>query len=68
MRPAEHSSIPELSIVALRHSHACESGVLPEGARGIIVYAYCDGAGCEVEFDEPIHCVVTVERDDIRQV
>jgi hypothetical protein len=68
MRAAEHGSIPELSIVALRHSHDCESGVLPKGALGTIVYAYSDGAVYEVEFDEPLHCVVTVERDDIRQV
>jgi hypothetical protein len=68
MPHAEHSPIPELSILALTRSHACESGMLPEDARGIVVHAYCEGVGYEVEFDEPIRCVVTVQRHDIRQV
>jgi hypothetical protein len=65
MRPER---IPELSIVALRHSRKCDGKVLPEGATGAVVHAYRDGAGYEVEFEEPFHCVVTVGRDDIRQV
>lgn len=35
---------------------------------GAVVYAYRDGAGYEVEFAEPFHCVVTVRPGDIRQV
>jgi hypothetical protein len=58
--------LPELSTVALRHSQQCKGGVLPEGAKGAVVYAYRDGAGYEVEFVEPFHCVLTVRRDDIR--
>jgi Domain of unknown function (DUF4926) len=63
-------SIPELSIVALTHAvREPESDrMLPEGTTGAVVFAYRDGAGYEVEFDEPFHCVVTVERDDIRPV
>ena len=61
-------SIPELSVVALRHSQECGGKVLPEGAEGAVVYAYGDGVGYEVEFEKPFHCVVTVERDDIRPV
>lgn len=58
--------IPELSMVKLTHPRECEGGVLPEGATGAVVFAYRDGAGYEVEFVEPFHCIVTVERDDIR--
>lgn len=60
--------IPELSIVALRHPRKHDGKVLPEGAKGAVVHAYRGGAGYEVEFDEPFHCVVTVGRDDIRQL
>jgi hypothetical protein len=62
------SSIAELSMVALTHPHACEGGTLPEGSRGVVVFVYRDGAGYEVEFVEPFHCVVTLERADIRPV
>jgi hypothetical protein len=60
--------IPELSVVALRHPQECDGRVLPEGSRGAVVHAYRDGAGYEVEFSEPFHCVVTVNRDDIRPI
>ena len=59
--------IPELSVVALRHPQECDGRVLPEGSREPS-YAYRDGAGYEVEFSEPFHCVVTVNRDDIRPI
>jgi hypothetical protein len=69
MRPAERvRSIPELSSVALTHPHECDGKMLPEGATGAVVFAYRDGVGYEVEFDQPFHCVATVERDDIRPV
>jgi len=69
MRTAEERSIPELSIVALTHPvPARDDRVLPEGARGTVVFAYRDGAGYAVEFDEPFHSIVTVERDAIRPV
>jgi hypothetical protein len=55
-------------MVALTHPHACEGGTLPEGSRGAVVFVYRDGAGYEVEFVEPFHCVVTLERADIRPV
>jgi uncharacterized protein DUF4926 len=61
-------SIPELSVVALAHALPCGDKMLPEGTTGAIVFAYRDGVGYEVEFDEPFHCVVTVERDDIRPI
>jgi len=59
-------AIPELSMVVLRRPHECEGKTLPEGATGAVVYAYRDGAGYEVEFAEPFHCVVTVGRGDIQ--
>jgi Domain of unknown function (DUF4926) len=61
-------SIPELSIVSLKRSRECEGKVLPEGTTGAVVYAYRDGAGYEVEFAEPFHCVLTVGADDIQPV
>ncbi|MBO0738103.1 MAG: hypothetical protein J2P48_16260 [Alphaproteobacteria bacterium] len=39
---------------------------LHEGATGSVVYTYPDGAGYEVEFEKPFHCVVTVGPDEIR--
>ncbi|HVH78070.1 MAG TPA: hypothetical protein VM782_01660 [Stellaceae bacterium] len=62
------ASIPELSVFALRHARECGGKMLPEGAKGTIVHAYRDGAGYEVEFDEPFHCVLTVGSSDIQQV
>jgi hypothetical protein len=64
-REREGQTMPELSIVALRNAHRYEAGVLPPGTKGTIVHAYRDGAGYEVEFSEPFHCVVTVAHDDI---
>lgn len=61
-------SIPELSIVALAHALAYGGRVLPEGTKGEVVFAYRDGIGYEVEIDQPFHCVITVERNDIRPV
>ena len=55
-------------VVALTHARECKGKVLPEGAKGAVVFEYRDGAGYEVEFDEPFHCILTVERDDIRPV
>jgi hypothetical protein len=60
-------TVPELSVVALTHSVPARDGrILPEGATGTVVLAYRDGAGYEVEFVKPFHCLVTVKRDDIR--
>jgi hypothetical protein len=68
MRSQRVDRIEELSVVALRRSRKHDGKVLPEGARGAVVHAYRDGAGYEVEFQEPFHCVVTVGDDDIRRV
>lgn len=53
-------------MVALTHTLHDGDKVLPEGSTGAIVFVYRDGKGYEVEFEEPFHCVVTVEPDDIR--
>jgi hypothetical protein len=68
MRTSDRHPIPELSTVTLRHPHKCDDKVLPEGGRGTIVYAYRGGEAYEVEFEEPFHCVTTVQRDEIQQV
>jgi type III restriction enzyme len=62
---AKSRSIPELSVVALRHPVECKGGVLPEGGKGTIVHIYRDGEHYEVEFAEPFACTVTLQRDDI---
>jgi type III restriction enzyme len=62
----KNRSVPELSIVALRHPVECKGGVLPEGGKGTIVHVYRDGEHYEVEFAEPFPCTVTLRRDDIR--
>ena len=33
-------TIPELAVVALRHSHRYHGKVLPEGTKGAVVHAY----------------------------
>ena len=67
MRNSKERAIPELSVVALTHPvKAADNRVLPQGATGTVIFAYRDGAGYAVEFEEPFHSVVTVERDDIR--
>lgn len=60
--------IRELSVVALNHPRECDGRVLPAGSTGTVVHRYRDGAGYEVEFTEPVHCVLTVGRDDIRPI
>ena len=57
--------IPELGLVALRQARACDGRVLPEGTTGTVVFVYRDGAAYEVEFEEPFHCVVTLNRDEL---
>ena len=70
MRAEERRGIPELSRVALRRPHECapEGKVLPEGATGTVVIVYRGGAGYEVEFARPFHCLVTVQPDEITRV
>jgi len=62
---AKSRSIPEFSVVALRHPVECKGGVLPEGGKGTIVHVYRDGDHYEVEFGDPFPCTVTLRRDDI---
>ena len=58
-------SIPELSVVTLRHSVQCKGGFLPEGGKGTVVHVYRDGEHYEVEFAEPFPCTVTVGASDL---
>lgn len=66
-------SIPELSVVVLRHRVESEGEVLAEGRRGTVVHAWDDGKHYLVEFpdedatdDWPTSHVVDVERGDIQ--
>lgn len=51
----------EHSLVHLTHPLASDDGVLPIGARGVIVHCYEAAPAYEVEFIEPFHIVATVE-------
>ncbi len=62
---ARNRSIPELSVVALRHPVECKGCVLPQGGKGTVVHVYRDGEHYEVEFAEPFPCTITLRRDDI---
>jgi hypothetical protein len=48
--------------VVLRESLSVEGENVPQGATGTVVEMLPDGIGCIVEFFEPRHCVVTVDR------
>lgn len=62
----EPAQFTELSMVALRHTHVCREGkILPRGSVGTIVHVWRGGAGYEVEFDHPFHCVTTLKPGDI---
>ena len=50
-----------LDRVTLTHPIETESGTLPRGSSGTIVYAYDNGRACEVEFERPFHVVATLE-------
>jgi hypothetical protein len=56
---------PELSTVRLSHGVDVSGHTLPEGAMGTVVAAYSDGMGYEVEFENPVHPVVTLEACDL---
>jgi type III restriction enzyme len=62
---AKSHSIPELTMVALRHPVERKGGVLPEGGKGTVVHVYRDGEHYEVEFADPFPCTVTLRRDEI---
>ena len=55
----------ELSVVALTHAVMAEEGSVLAGTRGIVVAAYSDGKGYEVEFERPFHAVATLEAGDL---
>lgn len=56
-----HERFETLERVTLSDAINTESGTLPRGSSGTIVYAYDNGRAYEVEFERPFHVVVTVE-------
>ena len=60
-------SLAELSSVTLTRHVDVDGNTLPRGSRGTVVYVYQDGRGFEVEFEQPFHAVVTLERSDLDQ-
>lgn len=55
----------ELSVVALTHSIEIGGQRLPTGAKGTVVAAYAEGAGYEVEFEQPFPAVLTLAAGDL---
>ena len=55
----------ELSVVALARAVDVDGRSLPAETRGMVVAAYTDGLGYEVEFEHPFHAVVTLEAGDL---
>ena len=58
------SLLPELSCVTTTRDLTTSDGPLPAGTLGTIVHVYGAGAGYEVEFSAPWHCV-TLNRADV---
>jgi len=51
--------------VTLAHPVEAFDGVMPKGARGVVMAVYDDGLGYEVEFESPFHAVLTLEQGDL---
>ena len=64
-REPDAAHFAELSVVVLTHAIDIEGRSLPQGARGTVVAGYGDGVGYEVEFERPIHAVVTLDAGDL---
>jgi hypothetical protein len=56
----------EFTEVELTHPVVVEGHTVPRGARGVVMAAYEDGLAYEVEFEAPVHVVLTLEHDAIR--
>lgn len=60
--------IKEHSVVVLKEAKDTIEGHLSAGSRGTIVHIYDDGKAFEVEFTNPIPCVVTLWRESIEPI
>ena len=57
--------LPELIVVTLQQPKEHKGRSLPPGSQGTVVHAYQDHQHYEVEFVDPIPCILTLGRDDI---
>lgn len=55
----------EHTVVRLAHDVEVGADTMPAGSSGIVVGAYSDGDGYEIEFEAPFHAVVTLAADDL---
>ena len=55
----------ELAVVSLAHAVSVAGKSLPAGSAGVVVAAYADGDGYEIEFEHPFHAIVTLEAVDL---
>jgi hypothetical protein len=58
---------PELSIVSLARPVEAEGATFPPGSRGTVVHVYDGEKAYIVEFERPIHAVVTVGAGSIEE-
>jgi len=58
---------PELSIVCLGRPVEAEGVTFPAGSSGTVVHVYDGGKAYIVEFERPVHAVVTVEAGSIAE-
>jgi hypothetical protein len=65
MDMVKHPAFDEYTVVSLARSIDQHGVFMPKGARGVIMAAYGDGLGYEVEFDDPQHAVLTLEEKDL---
>jgi hypothetical protein len=54
------SMIHDSTEVALKHPVSTPALHLPAGTRGVVMSVYADREGCEVEFEQPVHVVLTL--------
>jgi hypothetical protein len=59
------TQLAEFTEVTLRHPVDAQGVHLPAGAHGVIMAAYADGGAYEVEFERPVHVVLTLEGKDL---
>lgn len=59
--------IEEFDLVRLRTPLREDEVELPAGSVGTVVHVYANGRGYEVEFQRPLHAVVTVEAAQVER-
>jgi hypothetical protein len=64
--PAPGSALRDYAYVRLRHAIQAGDTTYAPGTRKVIVHRHADGVGDEVEFEQPVFRVLTLNGRDIR--